>query len=369
MRRATPGRLSIKLIAVHACETEDSFTVTLPVEDGNMAEPWRFEYFAEHNPQHDLSEVAELIHRAMASKASELGIPPVAVSVVASGNLATSVVARGERGFAAERLGGTVQGKTLASCDDWSSVDVIVDASASPEDEPLAILPSIALLAHEYGHAMLGRMRSAVKTRPARPAVPGGQTTDEASRIWAFLSADEFRCDALADSVLSGVSIGIDGQEPMPLKLGFLWGDGYRDALHSALDRIVHPGWPDLVERYQFHQMRLEDMYADIFEQTESVLKLLAHADATDHSLDKPCVLDQFDTHPGVRLYLKEAWQPIRKILLNTDPIPSFDEFADVDLATQDAGQAIADMWQRLGISSFIRPDGELFVRVDTPVR
>ncbi|MGW9453332.1 hypothetical protein [Streptomyces sp. NPDC055632] len=218
------------------------------------------------------------------------------------------------------------------------------------------------LVAHEYGHALLGRMRAEAGTRPPKTTRP--KTPEECAAIWAYKAADEFRCDLIANAFLrQWVTITVDGGETRPATLADLVGEGYREAFAGLLDQ-VDPGWSDLVLAYQTHQVDLDEMYERLLWGTCAVLMLIAHADATEETSGNAPLLEGFSDHTAVRNMLGPVWEPIRKVLDSTPTLPLLEEFAAVDKAIQCCGKHMVDMWQSLGVSGCLTDDDQLYISV-----
>jgi hypothetical protein len=193
------------------------------------------------------------------------------------------------------------------------------------------------------------------------------QTPAEAAAILAYEAADEYRCDLFANTMLGPLSVSIDGSEPEPMHLGFLYGDIYRDQLSACLDQVVHPGLANLVDEYRHHRLQLGDMYGQLVTHTDEILKLTAHADAVAAAANQEPVLTGLRAHRGVGLYLDGAWSPIRQALTNAEIIPSLSEFAAVDRDLQQLGQAIVGMWAHLGVRGWLTPADDVYLEVGQP--
>lgn len=305
----------------------------------------------EHSPDRGLVPIdLEMLCAALAKRADALSVPSFSVTVVLTGDLTSSVVARGEAGFHVERLGGAVQGKTLPTTPDFANVTIVLDAARTDEDVPEALLRSlmrIRISIHEYGHAMLGRLRATARTRPVRSGKI--QTPSEAAAIMAYQAGDEYWCDRFADDVLCGMSLRLGGEERLSLGEFDLIGDGYRDELVAALDTVVHPGWVDLVSAYRRHEVDLVLMYNRLLRETEQVLNLIAHADA-NAARQGGSIVDDLSGHPAFDLHVAPVWSLVREVLQRTDPIPSLAVFPEADRAVQAAGQRILEMWDSLDV-------------------
>jgi hypothetical protein len=336
-----------------------------------MPTSYPLEVVEEHDPEAGLRPLVETFHPIMIGKAEEFAVPSFSLKIVLSGDLDASIASHGEPGFQPERLGGQVAGKTLAQLRDFSNVTIVLRADATADADPLyTVFLRIGLLAHEYCHVMLGRLRAVAGTRPVPPTRI--QTFSEVARIFAYEAADEYRCDVFANSILQTVNLSVGDEEErqeFPVNLGLLFGDGYREGLVDTLDHVVYPGWPDLVDSYRVRDLSLTDMSEQLLRQTDGVLKLVAHADATAACSTKPAVLDDFSAHPGIALYLRDVWAPIRELVGRAPAGIPESGFGDMDRAVQACGARIVDLWARLGVTSRRIGDDNLYIAVHEPLR
>lgn len=91
----------------------------------------------------------------------------------------------------------------------------------------------------------------------------------------------------------------VDGGEPQPVTIATLRGHVYTGELALAHDAIVHPGWPDLIDRYRTGQIGVTDIYETLVKQIEGVIKLVAHADAVATSAGLAPVVTGGADHPA----------------------------------------------------------------------
>lgn len=332
-----------------------------------MTHPYPLTIVEEHTEPTDLEPLIENLHEAISVKAEELHVPPIDLTVVLSGDLAASVIKRGETDFQPERLlGAVVRGKTLPRDWEHTAVDLVLDASLIHDRSAYELFSFIFVLVHEYAHALIGRLRAADRPRPE--PLTRAQSPAEAGAALAIVAADEYRADLFANDILRSVTYSVDGGEQQPVTLDTVHGDIYRTHFGKALDEIVYPGWPDVVEAYRHYEITLEELQATLFRQSEEVVTLLAHAEACEQASGRLPVLTNLSAHPGVRLYLADAWTPIRR-LLDGAVIPAADAFAAADRAIRAAGDGFVDMWAKLGVTGEITPDGGLYLHVTDPVR
>ncbi|MEU7031382.1 hypothetical protein AB0A60_32400 [Streptomyces sp. NPDC046275] len=318
----------------------------------------------EHGARFGLVGFIETVHSMMSVLANECAVPEMELTVVLTGDITASIRAHSdiERNFTPERSGGIVKGKTIGVARDFSEAVIVLDTGTETIDEELDQAELLHLVLHEYGHALIGRLRAGAGTRPPKPT--RSQTPDEVAAIWAYEAADEFRCDLISNTLLGKFgTVTEGGGRARAFTLADLVGEGYRDAFADLLDQ-VHPGWPDLVYAYQTHEIGLDEMYDGLLLGTSRVLTLIAHADAVEEAGGNAPLLTGFADHPAVRKILGPIWGPIREVLDTTPLVPSLEEFAAVDKAIQDCGKHMVAMWESLGVSAHLTDDDELYVSV-----
>ncbi len=319
-------------------------------------------------------------HQALSSLASDAGLPVMRATAVLTGDFAGAAreaVALGPRadgsvGYSAERLGGKAVAKTIALTDDFSDVRILFDSAAwrarGPEDLGLF---GLYLVAHELTHAFVGRLR-AESGAFVGVHLPS-KTPAECARSIARASAEEFLADIVAGTVLGvAASISVDGQSRPLRKSDLADGPGgYASQLGLVLDDHVHPGWPDLVQRYRDHRLGLDVMWRRIVEDTDQVMTLIAHAEAEAAMDEAPGPMaGQYSGHPGVALYLAPAWTAIRQAMQVTVLFPPPEEFRASEAQITNAGEdALLAMWGRLGLTSEVRAGREFAIWVSEPQR
>lgn len=319
----------------------------------------------EHGARPGLAGFIESVHSMISTVADEFDVPESELTVVLTGDITASIRARSEteRDFAPERPGGIVKGKTISLARDFSKTVIVLDTGDAAAEEELAQAELLHLVVHEYGHALIGRLRAAADTRPPKTTRP--KTPEEVAAIWAYEAADEFRCDQFSNTLL-GQCITVtpsSGGESRRFTLADLLGEGYRDAFAGLLDD-VHPGWADLVHAYQTHQVGLDEMYEGLLLGTGAMLKLIAHADAVEEAGGNAPLLTGYADHPAVRRLLGPMWAPIREVLDTTPTLLPLADFAVADRAVQDCGQHIVAMWASLGVTGHLTEDDQLHVSV-----
>jgi hypothetical protein len=312
----------------------------------------------------------EPLHRAFTTIADELGTPPFATTVVMSGNLTESVHQRKkDKSFSVERIGGQVVGKTLPiDSTNYSEVDVVMDVGMmAPAPDAAQAAMFIYLLAHELGHAVIGRQRT---TSGEVPAAHGVEPTCLAG-IYGLEVVDEWRCDRLADIVLGGfATLDADGVEQPPMRYGLVMPSDWAAELQQVVDAVVYPAWPDLVWSYRTQEIDLEQMWERLQTQTREVLICLAHNEAKALGGGHPSPLGQLAGNRGVDLYLAPTWSEIMKVVEAQPILAHQDEFQRNQSELLAVCQsAIAGMWATLGVTGRRLPDGGAYLNVTNPVR
>ncbi|MGW7645466.1 hypothetical protein [Streptomyces bobili] len=319
----------------------------------------------EHGARPGLTGFVESVHAMIRVVAEELDVPEMELTVVLTGDITASVRAHSqiERDFTAERSGGIVKGKTISLVRDYSETVIVLDTGHMAVEEELDQAELLHLVGHEYGHALIGRLRAAAGTRA--PKMARAKTPEEVAAIWAYEAADEFRCD-LFSNVLMGHFVTVTpggGGEARPFTLVDLLGEGYRDVFVGLLDDL-HPGWADLVYSYRTHQIGLDEMYERLILGTGEVLKLIAHAEAVEAAGGNAPLLTGYEDHLAVQRLLSPGWTPIREVLDTTPTLPPLADFAAADRAIQDCGRHIAAMWASLGVTGHLTEDDQLYISV-----
>ncbi|MFD8322677.1 hypothetical protein [Kitasatospora purpeofusca] len=329
-----------------------------------MSATYALAVIEEHGARPGLAGFIETLHGRICEMAEALGVPDVDLTVVLTGDITASVRARSEteRDFTPERAGGTVRGKTISLVRDFSETAIVLDTGGTEPGRDSDAVDFLHLLGHEYGHVLLGRLRASAGTRP--PRTDRAKSPDEAAAIWAYEAADEFRCDLFSNLLLGAFAAATsDSCEPRPITLADLFGSGYRKAFVDLLDD-VHPGWPDLVHAHRERRIEPDALYTGLILATGSVLKLIAHADAVEEAGGNGPLLTASMDHPAVHQLLGPPWARIREVLDTTSLLPPLAEFAATDLAIQDCGQYIVDMWEALGVTGHLTVDDEVCIFV-----
>ncbi|WP_157839120.1 hypothetical protein [Streptomyces flavidovirens] len=315
----------------------------------------------EHGARPDLAGLIESVHATICVIAEEFDVPEMMLTVVLTGDITASVRAHSEieRDFTPERSGGgIVKGKTISLVRDFSETVIVLDAGDATVKEELDQVELLHLIAHEYGHAIIGRLRAVAGTRP--PKTARDKTPEEAAAIWAYEAADEFRCDMFSNALLGQFATVTprDGGESRPLNLADFLGEDYRNAFSDLLDD-VHPGWADLVHAYRTHKIGLNEMYGDLLFDTAAMLNLIAHADAVEKARGNEPLLTGYADHPAVQQLLGPVWTHIREVLNTTGTLPPLADFAAVDRALQDCGRQMVAMWASLGVTAHLTEDDQ----------
>ncbi len=317
------------------------------------------------------------IHGILEHLALDRGIPGFDVTVVMASDFAGEVSAvlrsvEGDNGevFTTERIGGAVTGKCIPLADDYSDQVIVLDGTVCQVGDPDGQAWVISQLAHELTHVVIGRARHA---SGALQDVPRWSlnVVDRARNI-ARIVTEEYRVDLISSKILERFGTVTDQQgTTRPLTAYDLVGDGHRDELERTLDATVHPGWPDTVQRYRERQLSLEELWRQMSLSTEGVLTLIAHTEAHAAIGGVRSPLDECGQHRGVQLYLAPAWQALLDVLSAEPLLPAMDATrSDQQRITDVGGQAILEMWRRLGLEVEVDPhDGRFALWVSEPQR
>lgn len=181
---------------------------------------------------------------------------------------------------------------------------------------------------------------------------------------------DEYRADRFASFLLQSLTKA--PEHPDGVHQADLLGSSYAETFGDVLDK-VWPGWPDAVEDYRHHGCTLDALCRRLFEDTDQVLTLLAHAqacaDVGDEKESEPFA-GLRGTHRASELYLRSVWSAVMNAMDGHGLIPPLAEFAAADLAVCDAGEAeLIAMWGRLGLTFDTDGDRSYYVHVSAPQR
>jgi hypothetical protein len=328
---------------------------------------------ADHNAKQRFRATAHLVYDTMVALAEAARVPFPAMHVVGAYDFGRAVqdvfdedkLALPE--YTVERIAGTAMGKTISRNADSTRVTVIMDGRIWLPDVPEANAAGLALMVHEFTHALIARLRS------LRPVTPHRIAPYECARQITLATVDEYRADSIANLVLGRYAQREVNGVQEPLRIVDIWGDLYDSQLVEALDKTVYPGWPDAVQRYQLSGNGLTEMVDTLYSETRGVLDLLGRRQAEAKSLGQDDIFDgPVADHPGVRLYLGPAWRAICETDFKLAPLLSIDEFARQDAALAEAGErALLSMWGTLGLTfkDLGREDGDYWVGVSAPAR
>jgi hypothetical protein len=157
-----------------------------------------------------------------------------------------------------------------------------------------------------------------------------------------------------------------------PLTIYDLCGDGHCDELRRTLDAVVHPGWPETVQRYREHRTTLPELWQQIASSTGGVFNLLAHGEAHAHAGSASSPLETLRAHRGVELYLGPAWQALEDAITSQEAVlPALSATRDYEQhIVEKGGRAILEMWARLGLTLEVDPrDSRFALWVGEPQR
>ncbi|MEU8296102.1 hypothetical protein AB0C04_02285 [Micromonospora sp. NPDC048909] len=339
-------------------------------------EPFQLTLVGEHDGFRQNIRMAFALLQAMANESS---CPPINVTAILADDFVSAVESAQHRAgiadgrpFALERIGGLVSAKNVPTARDYSTVEIVFNSELweASNDSPMAEGIRLWIALHELAHPVFGRLRHA---SGALDGVPfPSHTPSEVARSMIRVAVEEMRCDQIVDRILSNVaSVRRPDGEELPLRLGMLHDLGYCQAVIEALDERVYPGWPDLVEDYQYHQLSLDEMWARLATSTDGMLTLLGRAHAEALSVDYPGPLsNEAATSPGTQLYLGPMWGRIVAAAMNQPLIPSLDTFAQLEAELLDEGEnAIHEMWRKLGVEVEELGDRKFALWISEPTR
>lgn len=345
----------------------DRSNFTLDVSS-DINDPERVETFA---------TLAHGVHNLLASVAAEWGAEPIHLEAFATDALQQNVQAtlklKGDtqaHTFGIERVGGIVAAKNLALADDGSHVRIVFDAGLCTAPDPQGQAWAIFLLAHEFCHAVLERLRG--QSGAMEGVVLPSRTPTEMARSICRIAADEYRCDIVADTVLGlMVTVGDGHGTTRPMRYGDVTEGSYNETVAGALDDAIWPALPRTVRDYQERRIALEPMWKRVVETTDQTFTLLAHAEAEAHTLDRATpLLDGSKTHPGAVKLLNDAWLPFIDRFHSLPLVPEVSEWCAHESDLLDHGQQLLfELWDKLGITPYNEADdGGFGLRVRTPI-
>jgi len=311
-------------------------------------------------------QLASRVHAAFVPFAQERGCPPVAIEAVLAVDFLREVRealadANDDAAdtFKVERVGGTVAAKNVALDSDGEVVRVIFDAQLCTNATTAGVAWAVNLIAHEFAHPFLSRMRA---SSGALEGVPNPSLTPtQMARSICRTAADEYRADSLADLVLGVVISVTNSQGTEALRYGDLTQGSYGETVAEALSTAVWPTLPELVMSYRIHAVDLMSMWNRVVQTTDQVFTLLAHAEAEAHSLGLDGPLEAGSaTHPASQFLLRDAWLPVAAMLKEQELLPAVADWREAEEQLLDVGEAcLFEMWQRLGLRpTDERPDG-----------
>lgn len=323
--------------------------------------------------EHVVMQIAPIVSRI----ADELQCPAVRVTAVLTPDFGVEVEATWARSgieglaFTDDRLGGLVRAKTMPVVADYTQVHIVFNQRAWPTEPTLGqLFEWYFLTAHELTHAVLGRLRHASGAADGIPFP--SRTPRECARSIARAAVEEFRCDLTADMITRNfVKAEIDG-EPRGFGMADIMGGGYGEALEAILEQRVHPGWPDVVERYRTWEISLESMWDHIIRETDQLMTTIAHSEAEAYASGADLLMTQtrFLGKLGAEMYVAPAWNRIFKAIDGDAIVPNLSEFAEAERKISGAGeQALLEMWSTLGITVIESEDRSFALEVTDPRR
>lgn len=273
------------------------------------------------------------------------------------------------RVFNAERLGGTVFGKTIHPKTDGEPYTIIMRDETWAQEGDDALGLGIALIAHELGHCAIDSCR---KASGYAPPVGDITTGESVAREIAATAVDEYRADRIENLLLGAMGNAGEGDEAVPIGLHHVHGHDHIDALGGVLSDEVYPGWPDRVQAFREWQIGMDDMWMGLGRSGWEVFVLIAHAAAVAWAADDPdpIISGELADHPAVSLYLGKPWECLLDIADSVSMLctPAASAKMDARIYTE-AVDALLAMWGELGLTFALMGDGGTHIGVTEPRR
>lgn len=327
-------------------------------------------------------QIVRPVHPWFEAMCSQLDVTDVHVTAVLADDFIGAVtraiaksdsVSETRKPFTVERLaGGVVAAKNIPLRDDWSEVHVIFDASQVGIETAQTHAKSLYVAAHEFTHALVGRLRHVAGCSVQRQDPTRHQTPFEAARLIMRQALDEWRADFIANVVLSKtVTVGTNESDRRGAGGPDVEAGGFIGQLGAVLDLVVHPGWPDIVWSYRTRKIDLMAMWNALLGQAEDTFIFLGHAQAeAEHYSAVSPFIGEVATHPGAALYLEPVWDELRDAVKDHTLLTGRDAFRDSEpQIVERAGDALIAMWGRLGLTFEVKPDQSFAIWVRDPQR
>ena len=317
---------------------------------------------------------AKLAYSTLDKIRGELEIPASELRLIVTDDLAASVrehQRNAEEHFSPERPYGVVAAKNLPQDDEWQRVVIVFHAAAwSGHVGGQDRFHALGLICHELAHPILERQRRAagVLKGTDRPCTP-----TEFARSISRIGHDEYRADSMADIFLARtMSKTVEGVRS-PAIMWDLDGPALVDGLRVLLSRL-YPLLPDAVQTYREWRLTLDELWAEVINQSEGVVTGFAHARAHADAVEPPPPLlnaDGIRDLPFVGLFLRDTMPPYLDAMRTGALLVPVGEFAEVDARVVVAGEGmLREIWRRLGLT-FTEVDGqrEFGIHVGEPLR
>lgn len=255
-------------------------------------------------------------------------------------------------GFTSDRLGGEVAAKNLSDRDDPTGGFIVINSSTQDYADDTNGGQAFAsyTLAHELIHPPLNRTRFTSGAAALVPLSP--RTPSEFARGIVRDAIDEFRCDLTASAILKQLA-GEDARRcAIARAIDQAQADMHFESTVAALDDVVAPGWTDFIDANRAAGRDSQTIWGVVVTQTNQMISLLAHADASAQAAGRGEVLaGDLYSHPGVAGLLARVWTPLLDFVRQHPVLPSVTQFADVEEALLGLGEkAVLGLWHDLGL-------------------
>jgi hypothetical protein len=322
--------------------------------------------------------VIGLAHKAVFTHVAPKGIKPVKVVAILAKDFAGEVEQVFKQmdfndeplgTFNTERLGGSVQAKTMSLNPESSEIHIVFNEEGWPTGGDLSFAYNLNIAIHEMTHALMARLRW--QCGLLEGIIIPSRTPSELARSISRIAAEEYWVDSIA-----GRAVGVCGTATIDGVTRPICPLDFHDTTHRAgfselLNKHVHPSWADEVNSYRIYQQSLDDMWEKIVNTTGQVFTLLAHAECEADFLERPGPLeDEHKEHPATRLYLGSVWSGINIAMRERPLIPNLETFKkDEEKIISVGQQLIVEMWGRLGLTFEERGDRTFALWVAEPLK
>lgn len=324
--------------------------------------------------QPDFASLANAMGGLFGRLASTMGIDHLDVECVLAHDFREAVESRlrrlgdgDQQGFTTERVGGVVVGKNLPQVEDQSRIAVVFAPELWIDSGGFAPAQKVATMAHEIAHTVMSRAR--YMSGALEGVVFPSQTLTEVARSSARIDWDEFRAEALADTVLQTVATTGEGDNVRPLRLADFASTLYHDQASSQL-AAAYPAWADRVDAYMDRQISLDDLWYATLQKLGQLRTLIAmFTGAMGRESDQPLAADLSAQH-AYRLYFGEPWEEYVRTMRVSPILPTVSEHRGVEAEVLRVGEgSFRAALLALGLTADDLPNRTAYVHVSEPRR